>query len=347
MVFAQRLVALLETGRRNSTYKLAVLLALVDICLERPPAEDGTLAVPVREIAHRVVSYYWRQVRPYAEHGMLHQMASSQTPAIPVYIAQARAELAVKRIHSPEAARELGDPDYERMVRKVEMKLATNPLTYLQTPTAKVTAAPGAGSDFLYDASGFHNKMNRAELEAHGPLVLRPGAADALREFAALVKPVIEIVWITDVAEWNRQRLDYDDLSGFLFGAERTSLVRAAPHLRELQDNRCFYCEHTMVGQPHVDHVLPWSKTPIDGIANFVAADRRCNLDKSATLPARGHFDRAIARPEADLRQVAEASRMPLLLGRTRDAGAGIYGSLPEGAPLWASPGVYLPYRVG
>jgi hypothetical protein len=348
MVFVQRLVALLETGRRNSTYKLAVLLALIDIALERPAANDGTLAVPVREVAHRVVDYYWRQVRPYAEHGMLHQMASRQTPAIPVFVAEAREQLAAKRIFTPAAARELGDPDYERAVSKVEMKLAANPLTYLQTPTAKMATAQASSAriDFIFDASGFHNKMTRSELDAHGPLVLRPGVADAFREFAGLIKPVIEIMWITDVAEWNRQRLDTDDLAGFLFGAERTALVRTAPGLRELQNNKCFYCERAITGTAHVDHVLPWSKIPIDGIANFVAADGRCNLDKSATVPTREHFERALARPEPDLRSIAESARMPLLLTRTRDAGTGIYRSLPEGAPLWAGPGVYLPHRA-
>ncbi|WP_306454274.1 hypothetical protein [Rhodococcus sp. ACS1] len=55
---ASRVVQLLESGRRESTYKLATLLALVDICVENTTAPDGSLTVPVNEITHRVVAYY-------------------------------------------------------------------------------------------------------------------------------------------------------------------------------------------------------------------------------------------------------------------------------------------------
>ncbi len=40
---AARVVQLVETGRRESTYKLATLMALIDICVEHSPAPDGTL----------------------------------------------------------------------------------------------------------------------------------------------------------------------------------------------------------------------------------------------------------------------------------------------------------------
>lgn len=338
MEIAQRLVALLEAGRRNSTYKLATLMAMIDICVENTPAPDGTLAIPIRELAHRVIGYYWRQVRPFGEHGMLHQMLTSQTPAIPVYVAQARDVLLAKGIHTPEAAYEIGDNDYRRTVRKVEVKLAQNPLTYLQTPNARTQAGR---HDFLYDARAIHNKMSRAEIESHGPIVLRPGVPQAMREFAPLIRPVIEMMWINDVAEWNRHQLETDDLASFLFGSERVGLTTVAPLLREMQESRCFYCDDRLKQTVHVDHVLPWSKIPIDGVANFVVVDARCNLAKSATLPIRDHVDRALERSATDLRHVANRSRMPMLLDRTRRAATGIYGSLPRGVPLWAAPGDY------
>ncbi|NLE82129.1 MAG: HNH endonuclease, partial [Rhodococcus sp.] len=40
---AGRVVQLLEAGRRNSTYKLATVMALVDICVENTAAPDGSL----------------------------------------------------------------------------------------------------------------------------------------------------------------------------------------------------------------------------------------------------------------------------------------------------------------
>ncbi|SDE20330.1 HNH endonuclease domain-containing protein [Rhodococcus tukisamuensis] len=85
----------------------------------------------------------------------------------------------------------------------------------------------------------------------------------------------------------------------------------------------------------HVDHVLPWSKVPIDGVANLVLADERCNLDKLASLPVFEHVTRATTRPRDDLVEVSRRARFPVLLDRTRRAAGGLYGALPPGSPLW------------
>ncbi len=71
---AGRVVQLVEAGRRNSTYKLATVMALVDICVENTAAPDGSLTVPIDEITHRVIGYYWNQVRSFHRHGRLTQV---------------------------------------------------------------------------------------------------------------------------------------------------------------------------------------------------------------------------------------------------------------------------------
>lgn len=42
--FGERLLAVIDEGRRISTYKLAVLLALIDVCAEQP-CTDGKAPV--------------------------------------------------------------------------------------------------------------------------------------------------------------------------------------------------------------------------------------------------------------------------------------------------------------
>ena len=69
LLLGQRLVALLETGLRTATYKLATLMALLEHCIENlPQRADDTLRVPLQELAHRVLEIYWRQVRPFDGH---------------------------------------------------------------------------------------------------------------------------------------------------------------------------------------------------------------------------------------------------------------------------------------
>ena len=64
--FAERLLALLDATRYSATYKLAALLALVDVPAER--TGRGGLApavVPARDVARRVIELYWPQTVPY------------------------------------------------------------------------------------------------------------------------------------------------------------------------------------------------------------------------------------------------------------------------------------------
>lgn len=66
-----RLTNLLETGRRESTYKIAVLTALLQHCVEEAgPAElagtpGGGTRVSILDLAVRCIEVYWRQVRPF------------------------------------------------------------------------------------------------------------------------------------------------------------------------------------------------------------------------------------------------------------------------------------------
>ena len=57
LLLGQRVVAILETGLRTATYKLATLIALIEHSIENlPPQPDDPLAVPIPELAHRVLS---------------------------------------------------------------------------------------------------------------------------------------------------------------------------------------------------------------------------------------------------------------------------------------------------
>ena len=64
--FAERLLAVIDEGRRTATYKLAVLLALMDCCAEgASPAGLAPTAMPTRVIARHVARLYWPQLRPF------------------------------------------------------------------------------------------------------------------------------------------------------------------------------------------------------------------------------------------------------------------------------------------
>ena len=88
LALGQRVVAVLETGRRTATYKLATLMALVDHCVEYlPDNPDDTLAIPITSLAERVLETYWRQVVPLHGFGPLQQ---SSQPVVRVLSAVQR-----------------------------------------------------------------------------------------------------------------------------------------------------------------------------------------------------------------------------------------------------------------
>ncbi|MEV0947459.1 HNH endonuclease [Rhodococcus sp. NPDC049939] len=335
---AARVVQLLETGRRESTYKLATMMALVDICVENTPAPDGSLAVPISEITHRIVAYYWPQTRAFSRHGHLAQ--NKRGRSVPDQVAEARTSLVMEGLRTAEAARGTEHRRYLRLIGSVRLTVAQQPLTHLQT----VPHAPNGElrDDFLFDASDFHKKMTMDEVDRIGIITLRPGVPEGLRRTSVLLRAFIRNAWIRDVIAFNRAELDAEKLVKFLFEADQSALRSLVDPLRDLQNNLCFYCGRRLGADPRVDHVLAWSTIPIDGVANLVAADSRCNLDKSARIPVRAHVDRALERP--DLAEVAKTARIPLLLRRTSSAADGLYAALPVGFRLWRGVREYDPH---
>jgi len=148
---AQRVASLLDNGRRVATYKLALLLALIDACAELEQPQDEQ-PVSILELADRVIDLYWPQVRPYDERGQLRQ--STQ--------ARSRILVAVTSMRglgpTPSSVRRLVPVPYERARLKVARTLADQPLPALQRP----------GSAFLYDDTWLYDGVTRAELDRRG-----------------------------------------------------------------------------------------------------------------------------------------------------------------------------------
>lgn len=79
LALGQRLVAVLDTGLRTATYKLATLMALIDHCVEHVPVDwEAALEVPIRDLAERVLALYWPQVRTLLGVGDLRQSTQSR-----------------------------------------------------------------------------------------------------------------------------------------------------------------------------------------------------------------------------------------------------------------------------
>ena len=327
LLLGQRVVAILETGQRVATYKLAALMALIDHCLENLPEDPtGPLAVPIPELAHRVLESYWRQVRPFEGHDL--RQSSGEKERIPRAVrtlrsASASSTLSVAAVTAPQV--------YQAAIDEIGLCLAQQPLYRLQR-------LPGAHDPFLYDDSFLHSNVSRRTLRAHGEaIVLNPGVATGLARLAGLLKPALEIMWVDDVRRMNKfLTAEVPDIAGHLFGRDRTALAAVRSPFKDAFGAKCFYCDVDLPADNPIDHVLPWSLVGIDGLANLMLACTRCNSDKRHALPAVELVDRVLGRDQAALEQIAEAIRWPTEYRRVVAAARGIYGTQPPGIATWS-----------
>lgn len=333
LLLGQRVVAILETGLRTATYKLAALMALIDHCIENMPERPGdVLPVPIPDLAHRVLEVYWQQVLPFDGH----ELRQSTQPRARILIAtnafrdaagitRSGTPVDIAKLHAPAA--------YRSAIDEITLCLAQQPLHRLQKLPGLSTSDP-----FLYDDSFLHDQVSRSTLRAHGDVLdLKPGVAHGLARLAGLLKPALEIMWVDDVRRMNKFLYDkVPDVAGHLFGRERTALAAVREPFKEAFGPHCFYCrKHLPVNNP-VDHVLPWSLVGIDGLANLVLACARCNGDKSGALPAMSIVDRVLQRDRDVLEQIASKIQWPTQHDRVVAAALGIYRVQPAGVATWS-----------
>jgi hypothetical protein len=268
LLLGQRVAAILETGLRTATYKLATLTALIDQCIEHlPDTRDAPLTVPIPELAHRVLEIYWRQVRLFDGH----ELRQSTQPRARILTAASMLRAGAGSGHGGGSALDIA------MVRAPEMyRVAVDEVTLClaQQPLHRLQHLPGeAGSDpFLYDDAFLHDHISRATLRAHGDAIeLKPGIAYGLTRLAGLLKPALEIMWVDDVRRMNKfLDAEVPDVAGHLFGRERISLAAVREPFKDVFIARCFYCHADLRSDNPIDHVLPWSLVGIDGLANLV-----------------------------------------------------------------------------
>lgn len=331
LALGQRIVAILETGARTATYKLATLTALIDHCVEHLPDDPGAeLDVPVHDLAHRVIEIYWRQVLPFEGQ----ELRQSTQPVARIL----RAVTELRRLAGGSGSNSL---DVAMLRAPAAYKAAVDEvaLALLQQPIHRLQKLPGAveSPTFLFDDSWMHDQVSARTLKAHGGVVtLYPGVATGLARLSGLLKPAIEILWVEDVRRMNRSLgAEVPDVAGHLFGRGRVSLAPVRAAFQEAFGPTCFYCGTRLARNSPVDHVLPWSRLGIDGLANLVLACDRCNGNKLHALPSLVFMDRALARERIVLEQLAEAIAWPTQYERVVAAARGLYRGEPEGTPTW------------
>jgi 5-methylcytosine-specific restriction endonuclease McrA len=343
--FGEKVLELLDEGRYTATYKYAVMLALLDLCLECTQSSGAPPdMVTTRQIADKIVEIYWPQTVPFAVRAravVLRQNMTGQAEIV-------SAILRFRERHAPEPtvprwqSRMAARTAYERLVRTIEWKLIEMPLPRLQVMGQ-------SQRPFIYEMNWDQHVEQRdvASYQAgeastfDNRVLLKPKVGEYLLQLAGLLRPLIQRRWAAMVAQLNR--LEESQLEVFLFGGDRTQTAKIRAGLWEIQGRRCFYCDSRIrePGHGEVDHFVPWSRYPDDGLDNLVVAERTCNGFKSSSLAAAEHLTRWARRlvegssGHTQLADLAQRASWDRHTDRSLSAARAIYLRLPLDARLW------------
>ena len=217
--FLNNLQRILNEGAFVATYKYALIRVLADFSIERTPAPDGTLVLPLEDLAERFIEVYWRQAAPFRHRRALVQAYGNQAALITRIVAIR------ETVGKLSEARRM--PRWRSLVRSTKTLLLQQPLWRLQR----------VGNELL--ECFYPNRL------VDGAIVLKPGVAACFAAQLPVVQALVQLAWLRMVQQVpvNRELIGQGgDIAEFLFGADRGALIRLAGGLMEIQRGACFYC---------------------------------------------------------------------------------------------------------
>jgi len=193
--FSVQLLEIVLDAHPTTSYKFALLLALIDHCQQ---GETGS--VTTRQIAERVIDLYWFQTRPFGGLSRLVQLKRSQ-PSIVDYVAAAQEQTGAANAH---AMSRLHKDAYADLVDRVELLLVRNPIPRLQqlgghtfeliyvTPHWRKEGLPPG---FTRYQAAARRSRSATEPTVDNRLLFLPGAERNLALLADLFRPLVRREW--------------------------------------------------------------------------------------------------------------------------------------------------------
>lgn len=277
VAFINYLQRLLVEGDFVATYKFALLNAIADICIERPLRldldPDSQDKVYYTEITEKFIELYWQHASPFGEVDgkafILLQNTGTQAAIInQICLLQQQGVTSISQLKQHK--------DWQKLLNKALKVLKEGPLWRLQLLAGQLDC-------YYYSHDNSKNYIQ-----------LQPGISFCFRRFHDLVVGLVRNSWIDKIRAYpqNQEVIgDKGNLSDFLFGSNRQSLIQARHVMHDIQHGLCFYCKRKILRTGQVDHFIPWARYPNDLAHNFVLAHDSCNRQKSAHLAAQSHKD--------------------------------------------------------
>ena len=323
----------------TGTNKLGLILALLDLAPERV---DDNRPIAKEELTERYLDIHWEHARPY-EDIELRQSSVKKRRNNGSYATDATVMQEIRLLR--EELEGQGHGDLANKILDVvksqvgglvwwdqawSSAVVSTTKNLWKNPIDKLQHLPGEPKPFLYEVLGQE-------------VSLIPGVAKSLTKFAGVLRPLVEFKFAEIVAKINRDKLnniaEYQ-IHEHLFGGDRAMPSESMRHdLIDMQDNRCIYSNALLdTGSKSLDHVMPWSRTKLSQIENFVITTRSVNSSKNDTLLGPelvGKWLEYLDSCSSQMSQIAEKYGWPSDLERVYRTSYNIYKVLDPTFGVW------------
>lgn len=286
----QGVLEVVRRAPKTGTNKLGLLLSLLDIV---PMLTRDDLTISRDVLAEQYLSIHWDHGRPYGSEPLRqsyvnkqHKDGRSTTDTIAMLQIHGLRDL-LQEIGRRIVDERLQDQPLEvidlrlsnggewsnewRRCKAQAVRLIGHALW--KNPVPRLQELDGRHVEFLYSRKG-------SEIE------LLPDAAEQLTKFSGVLRPLIELKFSELVARINSLSAIEFDIHSHLFGRERSMpSIEIRRGLLELQEGKCVFTNDPIsVRSGSLDHVIPWSRTRLSHIENFVITTGRVNSSKADSL---------------------------------------------------------------
>jgi len=332
---------ILDRASMTGTNKLGLLLALIDIA---PEHVQDNQPISRRTLAERYLDLHWEHGRPYRDR-KLRQSSSKKKRSDNTVADDTTVMQNVHELRDLLKKRSRGDIQHQsfevvnhkmrsteqqedwkkaldRSLARIEKDLWRNPVERLQI-------LPGNPDPFLFSNDNCH-------------IQFLPNVAHELTKYSGVLRPLIEFRFAQLVAKINGEHLnalDFD-IHEHLFGRDRMmppDSVRTG--LTKLQRSKCILTGRQIPRKDRsLDHVIPWSRSRLSAIENFVITTSSVNSSKSDSLLGPDLIDRWLEYLDDNSEQIvelADANDWPTDVERVGSVALHIYETLDPAVGVW------------
>jgi len=252
---------IIRDGQNSNSYKFALLRALAEIA-SSDSRDRGTITT--ERLAECFVTYYWDLTLKY------HVRQGTNPDKDPRVMRRIRDLLKSGRISEKTKLEEFRKTeDYRDLIEQIAREAFGDVIPRLHTVRGK------------------QRKPMLYQEEKDGVRI-----DDTTWDFLNSHSPVIAQLAIGGWVKFTEQYTSAPKLFQKIQGVDpnRTALSPYRKFLVAYSNNLCFYCDKEAGGNPHADHVIPWSYMVEDRAWNLVLSCDRCNRDKWYYLPPEQSF---------------------------------------------------------